>query len=62
MIVLLMLGSFLLFAKRERDKILLWLLFAILWIAITMGMTRSIFLLGVPVGLCYLLWRRKPSH
>jgi O-antigen ligase len=25
-----------------------------------MGMTRSIFLLGVPVGLCYLLWRRKP--
>lgn len=60
MIVLLMLASFLLLAKREKYKLLLWPLFAILWIAVTMGMTRSIFLLGVPVGLSYLLWRRKP--
>jgi len=32
---------------------------AILLVSIVMGLTRSIFLLGVPAGLVYLLWNRK---
>lgn len=60
MIVLLMLGAFLLFTNPGKSRAFLWPLFGLIWITIFAGMTRSIFLLGVPVGLAYLLWRRKP--
>ena len=32
----------------------------ILWISLMLGLTRSIFLLGLPVGMVYLLWSFKP--
>jgi len=59
MIVFLMLASFLLLGARWKYKPFAWPLAALLGIAITLGMTRSIFLLGVPVGLIYLLWSRS---
>src|SRR5215471_17549205 len=59
MIVFLMLASFLLMGAPWKYKLFAWPLAALLGIAITLGMTRSIFLLGVPVGLIYLLWSRS---
>jgi len=61
MIVLLMLASWLFFSGNLRRKAWAWPLLALLWASITLGMTRSIFLLGVPVGILYLLWRRHWS-
>jgi len=60
MIVLLMLLSFLLFACPKRWRILAWSCAAILWISLMLGLTRSIFLLGVPLGVLYLLSAFKP--
>jgi putative inorganic carbon (HCO3(-)) transporter len=60
MIVLLMLLSFLLFACPKRWRILAWSCAAILWISLMLGLTRSIFLLGVPLGVLYLLCAFKP--
>jgi O-antigen ligase len=31
----------------------------VIWAAINLGMTRCIFLLGLPLGATYLIWRRK---
>jgi putative inorganic carbon (HCO3(-)) transporter len=59
MIVLLMLASFLLFAARRKEKAVAWPLLLILFVAITLGMTRAVFLLGMPLGLMYLLWCRS---
>jgi putative inorganic carbon (HCO3(-)) transporter len=59
MIVLLMLASLLLFSNRRIVKLLGWPVLAVLLAAVTLGMTRSIFLLGVPSGLAYLLWSRR---
>jgi putative inorganic carbon (HCO3(-)) transporter len=61
MIVLLMLVSFLLFACPRRWRGLGWCCAAVLWVALMLGLTRSIFLLGVPVGVVYLVWAFKPS-
>lgn len=61
MIVLLMLISFLLFACPRRWRALGWCCAAVLWVALMLGLTRSIFLLGVPVGVVYLVWAFKPS-
>jgi putative inorganic carbon (hco3(-)) transporter len=60
MIVLLMLLSLLLFSPPG----LLWraaglLVVATLWAATVMGLTRSIFLLGLPAGCIYLIWNWK---
>jgi O-antigen ligase len=60
MIVLLMLLSFLLFACPKRCRILAWSCAAILWISLMLGLTRSIFVLGVPLGVLYLLCAFKP--
>jgi putative inorganic carbon (HCO3(-)) transporter len=60
MIVLLMLLSFLLFACPKRWRIPAWSCAAILWISLMLGLTRSIFLLGVPLGVLYLLCAFKP--
>lgn len=60
MIVLLLLVSFLLFACPKRWRILGWSCAAILWISLMLGLTRSIFLLGVPLGVLYLLFAFRP--
>ncbi len=60
MIVLLMLLALLLFAPPVSH--LRWLGFAggaVLWISTVVGLTRSIFLLGLPAGSLYLLWKWK---
>ncbi len=56
MIVLLLLASFLFFSSYPRWKKAGWLCAAILACSMVLGFTRSIFLLGFPIGLLYLLW------
>ena len=56
MIVLLLLASYLFFSGERRWKAAGWFCAAILAISMVLGFTRSIFLLGFPVGLLYLLW------
>ncbi len=56
MIVLLMLAAYLIFAARDRWKVAGALCVTLLLISLVLGYTRSIFLLGVPIGLVYLLW------
>jgi putative inorganic carbon (HCO3(-)) transporter len=56
MIVLLLLASYLFFSGERRWKTAGWFCAAILAISMVLGFTRSIFLLGFPVGLLYLLW------
>ncbi len=59
MVVLLMLAAFVLFCSSRTLKIIGWPILAGLVATVTLGMTRSIFLLGVPAGLSYLLWQRR---
>ena len=59
MIVLLMLLSLLLFAPGGRWKVTGWACAAIIWIAIVLGLTRSIFLVAVPAGVLVLGWHYK---
>jgi putative inorganic carbon (hco3(-)) transporter len=59
MIVLLMLAAFVLFGSSRAVKLAGWPVLAALIATVILGMTRSIFLLGVPAGLSYLLWRRR---
>jgi putative inorganic carbon (hco3(-)) transporter len=59
MVALLMLASFLLFARDRKWKRIFLPPALLLWATITLGMTRCIFLLGVPLGMIYLLWNRK---
>ncbi len=59
MIVLLMLASFLLFASGWRGQLAGWPVLGVLLAAITLGMTRCVYLLGVPAGMACLLWRRR---
>jgi O-antigen ligase len=56
MIVLLLLASYLFFSGGRRWKRAGWLCAALLAASMVLGFTRSIFLLGFPVGLLYLLW------
>ena len=59
MIVLLMLASFLFVSGGPGWKIFAWPSLLVLIGAVILGMTRCIFLLGMPVGLIYLLWQRN---
>ena len=59
MIVLSMLAGFVLFSRGPAVKIFGWPVVGILLTGVTLGMTRCIFLLGVPCGLTYLLWQRR---
>lgn len=59
MIVLLMAASLLLFARRHNWKIVCVPPLVILAASLALGMTRCIFLLGVPLGLAYLVWQRR---
>jgi putative inorganic carbon (HCO3(-)) transporter len=56
MIVLLLLGAYLFFSSEPRWKTAGWFAAAILACSMVLGFTRSIFLLGFPIGLLYLLW------
>jgi putative inorganic carbon (hco3(-)) transporter len=56
MIVLLLLLSYLFFSSERRWKNAGWLCAVILGGSMVLGFTRSIFLLGFPLGLLYLLW------
>ncbi len=56
MIVLLMLAAFLFYSSARRWKLAGWIAAAVLILSLVLGYTRSIFLLGVPIGLAYLLW------
>jgi len=56
MIVLLLLLALLFFSIERRWKSFGWFCAAVLSLSLVLGMTRSIFLLGFPVGLVYLLW------
>ena len=60
MITLLMLFSFLLFACPRPWRVLGWCCAAVLWVSLMLGLTRCIFLLGLPLGMLYLLWSFKP--
>jgi O-antigen ligase len=59
MIVLLMLVSVLLFSDRPLWKRYLWPAAVLMWVAVALGMTRGIFLLGLPLGIAYLAWQRR---
>lgn len=56
MIVLLMLAAYLFFSTERRWKLIGWTCSAILVVSMLLGLTRSIFLLGFPIGLLYLCW------
>jgi putative inorganic carbon (hco3(-)) transporter len=56
MIVLLLLAAYLFFSSERRWIRAGWLCAAILAGSMVLGFTRSIFLLGFPLGLLYLLW------
>ena len=56
MMVLLLLASYLFFSRARRWKTAGWLCALILVVSMVLGYTRSIFLLGFPIGLLYLLW------
>jgi putative inorganic carbon (hco3(-)) transporter len=56
MIVLLFLLALLFFSIERRWKATGWFCAAVLGLSLVLGFTRSIFLLGFPVGLLYLLW------
>jgi putative inorganic carbon (HCO3(-)) transporter len=56
MIVLLLLAAYLFFSKQRRWKVAGWVCASVLGISMVLGLTRSIFLLGFPVGLLYLCW------
>ncbi len=56
MIVLLFLLAFLFFSSERRWKAAGWFCVAVLSLSLVLGFTRSIFLLGFPIGLLYLLW------
>lgn len=56
MIVLLLLVAYLFFSSESRWKTAGWLCSIVLVVSMVLGYTRSIFLLGFPIGLLYLLW------
>ena len=56
MIVLLLLASYLFFSANMRWKTAGWISAGLLVVSMVLGLTRSIFLLGFPFGLLYLLW------
>jgi putative inorganic carbon (HCO3(-)) transporter len=56
MLVLLMLAAYLFFSNEQRWKTVGWLCAIVLAVSMVLGFTRSIFLLGFPIGLLFLFW------
>ena len=61
MIVVVLLAALLLFSRRRADRLLAALCLPLLGLALALSLTRSIFLLGAPLGLLYLAWCWKPK-
>ena len=61
MIVLLLLVSTLFFSDQRRDKVIAWCCVPFVWVSLVLGLTRSVFLLGVPVGIIFLIWSWRRS-
>lgn len=61
MIVLILVVAFLLFAPAPGWKRWGWIGVAFLWTALVLNLSRSVFLLGLPVGVLYLCWKRSPK-
>ncbi len=59
MIILLMLLAFLFLSTERRWKLAGWGAVGVLVLSLVLGMTRSIFLLGFPLGAVYLIWLWK---
>jgi putative inorganic carbon (HCO3(-)) transporter len=59
MIALLMLTSLLLFGRLGRWKFLGWVAWSFIAASLVLGMTRSVYLVGFPTGLIWLLWKRR---
>jgi O-antigen ligase len=60
MIVTLLLLSASLWAKRARTRLIALLCFPVLWACIALGLTRGVFLVGLPLGAAYLLFSWRP--
>jgi len=58
MVIFLLALSFVLFSEPTKWRLCAALSLPVLWIGLVFGLTRSIFLLGVPLGMVYLLWNR----
>ncbi len=56
MIMLLLLASYLFFSCYGRWKTAGWIFAALIGVSLVLGETRSVYLLGFPLGLLYLLW------
>jgi len=56
MIVLLLLVSIVFLSDSRRDKVISWCCLPFLWVCLVLGLTRSVFLLGVPMGVLFLVW------
>ncbi len=56
MIILLLLLSFLVSGASSAWKLAGWACAAIIWTALVLNLTRSVFLFGVPVGVVVLAW------
>ena len=59
MIVFLLTLSFVLFSEPTKWRFWAAVSLHLLWIGLVLGLTRSIFLWGVPLGSVYLLWKRR---
>ena len=59
MIVFLVTFSFIVFSASGKWRTWGIGALAVLWTALMLGLTRSVFLFGVPLGVTYLLWNRK---
>jgi O-antigen ligase len=60
MMVILMVLAYLLFGRERKWKPLGWACITVLALSLVLGWTRSIFLLGLPLGVGYLVWFWKP--
>lgn len=61
MIILLLLVSIVFFSDKRRDKVIAWCCLPFVWVCLVLGLTRSVFLLGVPVGMIFLIWSWRRS-
>jgi len=59
MIVLLALMSLLFFSSERKGNRIAAICMPILLVSLVLGLTRSVFLLGLPTGAAYLVWRWK---
>jgi hypothetical protein len=61
MIVLIMIIS-VLFPGRPRWSRFLWPAAILIWASIGLGVTRCVFLLGLPLGILFLAWKRRKRY